>query len=164
MSRELKADFPILEHLTDVELDDAIRSGGLSLALTRARIKKLTSKPTVGRPATAKKTRKVIQRRGRIPEKKISPYSSNVQLAKLASIMQKAIGGSITNAVRLLLKEGRYEHTASDVRKVAKLASELTAIENDKAIRMRQAVQLDETPTADTDTSLLGQLKRANRK
>lgn len=164
MTADLITDFPILGNLTQDELNKALATGGLGQALMRARIRKAVSPRKPGRPATAKLSKKVIQRRGRKAEKKISPIASNVQLAKLALVMQSVIGGSVVNAVRLTLNECRYEHTDADVRKISKVAAEMPALEQDKAVRAKQVKQHNEAQGSDFDSSIFGQLRRASHK
>jgi hypothetical protein len=153
---------PKHEALTEQEFDLAISDKEPLRTLVMAHVRNLNSIRRRGRPAAAPKHRKVVQRRGRKATKKISPLSSNVQLAKLASVYQSILGKKtkMIDAVRTMLLEIGENHSESDARKIAKLASELDAIERDKTIRAKKTAPI----TTNIDNSLLGQLQRASSK
>lgn len=131
---DLKADFPQLEILTDDELESAIAKGRMFSAFVHARIKRLTSPRPAGRPRKPPKAKKVIQRRGRLG-KKISPNSTNIQLAELAQTFGECLNCSNTEAAKAVLLEVTGSTDPVLIRRLAKLMSELSGRAQDKAAR-----------------------------
>ena len=154
MSAGLMADFPVLGSLSAGEINEAIEAGGLSLALARARIRKVTSPRKPGRPATAKVTRKAILRRGDKASRPIHPTSTNIQLAEMAKIWRDTFGCNAREAVRQIFGALRIPINERDVHRVAKLLSELSGREHDRTVGRN-------TSTPCPDSSLIGQLMRA---
>lgn len=155
MSAGLIADFPVLANLSAGELDEAIASGGLSLALARARIRKVTSPRKPGRPATDKVTRKTILRRGDKASRPIHPTSTNIQLAEMAKIWRDTFGCTGAEAVRQIFASLGIEQNPKGVRTVAKLLSELSGRKLDRTVGRN-------VPMPCPDSSLFGQLMRVS--
>ena len=155
MSAGLIADFPVVANLSAGELDEAIASGGLSLALARAKIRKVTSPRKPGRPATAKVTHKGILRRGRKAARRIHPTSTNIQLAEMAKGWRDTFGCNAREAVRQIFGALGIQTDVQDVNTVAKLLSELSGREHDRTVAR-------DVPMPCPDPSLIGQLKRAS--
>lgn len=155
MTAGLVADFPVLANLSAGEINEAIKAGGLNLALARARIRKVTSPRKTGRPTTAKVTRKVIQRRGRKAARRIHPTSTNIQLAEMAKIWRDTFGCNARDAVRQIFGALGIQTDERDVHTVAKLLSDLSGREHDRTV-VRDVLM----PCP--DPSLLGQLMRAS--
>lgn len=157
MSAGLIADFPVLANFSAGELDEAIASGGLSLALARARIRKTIRKATSprkpGRPATAKVTRKVILRRGRKAARRIHPTSTKIQLAEMAKGWRDTFGCNAREAVRQIFGALGIQKDVQDVNTVAKLLSELSGRKQDRTVGL-------DAPMPCPDFSLIGQLMR----
>lgn len=155
MTVDLMADFPVLRSLSAGEINEAIEAGGLGRALLRARIRKVSTPPKRGRPATSRTIGKVIQRRGRKAARRIHPTSTNIQLAEMAQVWRDTFGFNAREAVRQIFGALRIQADERDVHTVAKLLSDLSGREHDRTVA--RDVQM---PCP--DPSLLGQLMRAS--
>lgn len=164
MTADLTTDFPVLAKLSAAELDEAITSGGLSLAFLRARIRQAIQTRKPGRPATSNKTKKVIQRRGRKIELQIHNSCTNIQLAELARAWRDTFRCTAREAVRQTFIGLGIPIETHDINRVAKLLSELPA--RDREMRIRRMGHQDNIITCETGANLLimGQLSRLNSK
>lgn len=155
MTADLITDFPILGNLTQDELDKALATGGLGQALMRARIRKVISPPKPGRPATARLSRKVIQRRGRKAVRQIHAKSTNIQLAEMANAWRDTFRCNAREAVRQTFIALGISTDKQDINSVAKLLSDLPGRKHDRTVA-------NDAPTSNTDSTLFGQLIRAS--
>lgn len=155
MTVDLISDFPVLRSLSAGEINEAIEAGGLSRALLRARIRKVSSPRKRGRPATSQTLGKVIQRRGRKAARRIHPTSTNIQLAEMAQGWRDTFGCNAREAVRQIFCALGIQTDERDVNTVAKLLSELSGRKLDRTVGL-------DTPLPRPDPSLFGQLMRAS--
>lgn len=153
---ELKQYLPQLEILTDEEIKSALAKGGLLHALSEAHIKRVLSPLRRGRPKKRIKERAVIQKRGRKSESPLSSRSTNIQLAEMAMIWMKIFACSATEAARATLKELALSDNQRNVRRLAKLISELPAREHDRRVRRVEERKQEVLPII--NLSLAGQL------
>jgi len=136
---DIKKNFPMLDVLTNTELDAAIERGGLLSAFVSAHVKKLSAPPKVGRPKKNPKPKKVIQRRGRKSAQLITPTSSVTQVAELADGYKKFLGGSAANAAKVTLIALTGKADPQDIRRVAKMMSDLSGRKHDREVRARRS-------------------------
>jgi hypothetical protein len=156
---ELKETFPQLRILADTELETAVASGGLLRALILSHVRALTAPRRVGRPRKAPKPKVVIQRRGR-KGVRLSPNSTNIQLAELAKAYADCLECSFADAAEATLIELTGKSTPRDTRKLAKLISELPGRQHDRAMRARGRQHGNEIYGAFSDLSVSELLKR----
>lgn len=154
MTVDLIADFPVIANLSAGEIGEAIETGGLGRALLRANIRKVSTPPKRGRPATSRTIGKVIQRRGRKAARRIHPTSTNIQLAEMAQGWRDTFGGNARDAVRQIFRALDIKTNERDVNSIAKLLSELSGRKQDRTAGL-------DAPLPRPDASLIGQLMRA---
>lgn len=133
----IKAEFPQLALLTDDELDGAIARGGMTAAFIAATMKRIQTPRGVGRPATTK-AKKLFQHRGRF-DGRMSPNSSNIQLAELAKLYAECQPAGCTNmkAAEAALRATTGKCQVADKRRLAKLISNLASRERGKDLKRR---------------------------
>lgn len=134
---EIKAEFQQLEILADDELDAAISRGGMVAAFIAATVKRIQVPRGVGRPS-APKSKVLFHRRGR-SDGRMSPNSTNIQLAELAKLYAECQPAGCTNmdAARAALLATTGKCASGDQRRLAKLMSNLPSRERGKELKLR---------------------------
>lgn len=155
---DIKAEFQQLEILADDELEAAISSGGMVAAFIAATVKRIQAPRSVGRPSEPK-AKALFQRRGR-SDGRMSPNSTNIQLAELAKLYAECqpVGCTNMDAAKAALVATTGKCSLGDQRRLAKLMSNLPSRERGKALKLRDRSGDAMEPTTQNLSSLAAQL------